>query len=68
MPPDPYRPQDRNMTAGGAVDPGLVLWLLESVGLSSSEVARGLEREAGLAGGSGDMRDVVAGVDRDDPA
>ena len=57
-------------TRAGSVDPGLVLWLLQSGGLSSGEVARGLEREAGLAGlagGSGDMRDVVAGVDRDDP-
>ncbi len=56
-------------TRAGSVDPGLVLWLLQSGGLSLGEVARGLERDAGLAGlagGPGDMRDVVAGVDRGD--
>ena len=54
----------------GSVDPGLVLWLLQHGHLSLSEVAHGLEHNAGLAGlagGSGDMRDVVAGVARDDP-
>ena len=57
-------------TRAGSVDPGLVLWLLQQGHLSLSEVAHGLEHEAGLAGltgGSGDMRDVVAGVERGDP-
>lgn len=57
-------------TRAGSVDPGLVLWLLQYGDLSLSEVAHGLEHEAGLAGltgGSGDMRDVVTGVERGDP-
>lgn len=56
-------------TRAGSVDPGLVLWLLQSGGLSLGEVAHGLEFDAGLAGlagGTGDMRDVVAGVERGD--
>ena len=58
-------------TRAGSVDPGLVLWLLQHGELSLGDVAHGLEHDAGLAGlagGSGDMRDVVAGVERDDPA
>lgn len=50
-------------TRAGAVDPGLVLWLLTDAGLSASDVRDGLERHgglAGLAGGTGDMRDVLA--------
>lgn len=49
-------------TRAGAVDPGLLLWLLTHGGLDAGEVAEGLERHAGLAGfaGSGDMRDVLA--------
>ena len=57
-------------TRAGSVDPGLVLWLLQQDHLSLSEVAYGLEHDAGLAGltgGSGDMRQVVAGVERGDP-
>ena len=57
-------------TRAGSVDPGLVLWLLQHGDLSLGEVAHGLEHEAGLAGltgGSGDMRDVVAGVEQGDP-
>lgn len=57
-------------TRAGSVDPGLVLWLLQQGGLTLAEVSHGLEHDAGLAGlagGSGDMRDVVAGVDRGDP-
>lgn len=56
-------------TRSGSVDPGLVLWLLQQGGLSPEAVAHGLEHDAGLAGlsgGSGDMRDVVAGVARHD--
>jgi len=58
-------------TRAGSVDPGLVLWLLQHGGVDIDEVADGLEHHAGLAGlagGSGDMRDVVAGLDRGDPA
>ncbi len=58
-------------TRPGSVDPGLVLWLLQQGGLAVEEVAFGLEHRAGLAGlagGSGDMRDVMASADRGDPA
>ena len=57
-------------TRAGSVDPGLVLWLLQHGELSLDAVAHGLEHDAGLAGlvgGTGDMRDVVAGVHDDDP-
>ena len=57
-------------TRAGSVDPGLVLWLLQHGHLSLDEVAHGLEHDAGLAGlagGSGDMRDIVAGAERGDP-
>ena len=57
-------------TRAGSVDPGLVLWLLQHGELSLGDVAYHLEHNAGLAGlagGPGDMRDVVAGVDRGDP-
>lgn len=50
-------------TRSGAVDPGLVLWLLTQRGLDAATVRDGLEHHsglAGLAGGSGDMRDVLA--------
>ncbi|MGH9083916.1 MAG: acetate/propionate family kinase [Acidimicrobiales bacterium] len=49
-------------TRSGAVDPGLLLWLLTDAGLQPGEVAQGLERESGLAGlsGDGDMRHVLA--------
>ena len=57
-------------TRAGSVDPGLMLWLLQHGGLSVSELADGLEHDAGLAGlagGSGDMRQVITGVERGDP-
>lgn len=47
----------------GSVDPGLLLWLLTEGGLSATEVAEELRSAsgmAGLTGGSGDMRDVLA--------
>lgn len=49
-------------TRSGAVDPGLILWLLTDAGLDAAMVTDGLEHHAGLAGiagGSGDMRDVL---------
>jgi len=54
-------------TRSGSVDPGLLLWLLRHSGLSVDEVASGLEERsglAGLAGGTGDMREVLAAVAR----
>lgn len=56
-------------TRAGAVDPGLLLWLLTHGGLDAGEVAEGLQRHAGLSGlaQSGDMRDVLGARDRGDP-
>ena len=51
-------------TRSGSVDPGLLLWLAEHAGLSVAEISDGLHRGSGLAGlsgGSGDMREVLAG-------
>jgi acetate kinase len=56
-------------TRSGSVDPGLLVWLLRDGRLSVAELGDGLERSsglAGLAGGSGDMRDVQAAADRGD--
>ena len=49
-------------TRSGAVDPGLVLWLVEHGGLSAHEVAEGIDRRGGLLGlaGTKDMREVLA--------
>ena len=58
-------------TRAGSVDPGLVVWLIEQAGLHPEEVSRGLEQESGLAGlsgGSGDMREVVAAANDGDEA
>ena len=55
----------------GSVDPGLLLWLLQHGGLTPNELADGLYREGGLkgvAGGSGDMRDIIARADTGDAA
>ena len=48
-------------TRSGSVDPGLLLWLLESTGLSEREIAGALEHESGLYGlcGHSDMRAVL---------
>jgi acetate kinase len=49
-------------TRSGSVDPGLVLWLEEHVGMPASELAAALEHRSGLLGltGSADMREVLA--------
>lgn len=49
-------------TRSGSVEPGLVLWLVMHGGLEVAEVERALRQEsglAGLAGGSGDLREVL---------
>ncbi len=56
-------------TRSGSVDPGLVLWVERNHGLSAADVEEALEHEsglAGLAGGSGDLRDVLAAMDAGD--
>jgi len=50
-------------TRTGSVDPGLVLWLQQHAGIDTDRLSHVLEFEsglAGLAGGSGDMREVLA--------
>ncbi len=52
-------------TRSGSVDPGLVLWLLEHVGMPPAEMAMALDHRSGLLGlaGTADMRDVLARAD-----
>ena len=53
-------------TRSGSVDPGLLLWLERRRGISPDLLDHALEHEsglAGLAGGSGDMRELLAAVD-----
>lgn len=57
-------------TRSGSVDPGMVLWLVNEAGLDAADVERALRSESGLAGlsgGSGDMREVMAGIAAGDP-
>jgi acetate kinase len=57
-------------TRSGSVDPGLLLWLLTDGGLTVEALAEGLRSHAGLAGlagGSGDMREVLERRDAGDP-
>lgn len=52
----------------GAVDPGMLLWLLEDTRLSRDELSEGLTRRSGLlglSGRSGDTRDLVAAAPHD---
>lgn len=48
-------------TRSGTVDPGLLLWLEEHVGMPPSELASALEHRSGLLGltGTGDMRSIL---------
>ena len=57
-------------TRSGSVDPGLLLHLLRAPGCSTEALSELLNRRsglAGLAGGTGDLRDVLAGRERGDP-
>ncbi|HEY6056675.1 MAG TPA: acetate/propionate family kinase, partial [Candidatus Limnocylindrales bacterium] len=49
-------------TRAGSVDPGLVLWLEEHVGMPPAELASTLEHRSGLLGlaGTADMRAIIA--------
>lgn len=57
-------------TRSGSVDPGLVLWLEEHVGLPPAELAATLEHRSGLLGlgGTGDMRAILAAENAGDAA
>lgn len=55
-------------TRPGSVDPGAVVWALRQ-GLDAAHLEHALERESGLlglSGRSGDLREVMAGVDEGD--
>ncbi len=56
-------------TRSGSVDPGLLLWLQTSGGLSADEIGDALEHRSGLLAlsrRSGDLREVVAGLEGGD--
>jgi acetate kinase len=56
-------------TRAGSIDPGLLLWVQRHGEIGPEEMERALDREAGLlalSGRSGDMREVLAGVDAGD--
>jgi acetate kinase len=58
-------------TRSGSVDPGLMLWLQTSGGITAEELGEALEHDSGLLGlssRSGDLREVLAGVERGDEA
>jgi acetate kinase len=57
-------------TRSGSVDPGLVLWLAEHVGMPPAELAATLESRSGLLGlaGTADMREILAGADQGKPS
>jgi acetate kinase len=48
----------------------MLLWLQRAAGMPADELADGLENRSGLQGlaGSKDMRDILAGADREEPA
>src|SRR5437867_10141793 len=56
-------------TRSGTVDPGLVLWLEEHVGMPASELASTLEHRSGLLGltGTADMKAILRSEARGDP-
>lgn len=57
-------------TRSGSVDPGLVLWLIRSRGISPEAVEHGLEHESGLLGlsGTSDMRELLGRIENDGAA
>jgi len=56
-------------TRSGSVDPGLVLWLEQHIGMPPAELAAALEYRGGLLGlaGTADMREVLAAGEQGDP-
>jgi acetate kinase len=56
-------------TRPGSVDPGMLVWLQRHAGLTADALDDALEHRSGLAGltgGSGDMRELLAAVDDGD--
>ncbi|HET7054269.1 MAG TPA: acetate/propionate family kinase [Solirubrobacterales bacterium] len=56
-------------TRSGSVDPGLLLWVQRHGEIGAAEMEQALDRESGLlalSGRSGDMREIVAGVEEGD--
>ena len=56
-------------TRSGSVDPGLLLWVQRHGGIDAEEMEQALDRESGLlalSGRSGDMREIVAGIEAGD--
>jgi len=55
-------------TRSGTVDPGLVLWLQEHVGMPAAELAATLEHRSGLQAlaGTADMKEVVSRMESGD--
>ncbi len=56
-------------TRSGTVDPGLILWLVNEVGMTTTEVGDALEHHSGLSAlaGTPDMAAVVTGTAAGDP-
>jgi acetate kinase len=56
-------------TRSGSVDPGLILWLEEHVGMPPSELASALEHRSGLLGlaGNDDLKAILGAEARGDP-
>jgi len=56
-------------TRSGSVDPGLMVWLEQHVGMPPAELASTLEHRSGLLGlaGSADLAAVLAAEDAGDP-
>lgn len=58
-------------TRSGSIDPGLLLWLLEHGGVSVEALGEALEHRSGvkgLSGTTGDLREVLTGLERGDAA
>jgi acetate kinase len=56
-------------TRPGLLDPGMLIWLQRHAGMTADELDDALEHRAGLAGlsgGSGDMRELLAAADGGD--
>ena len=56
-------------TRSGTVDPGLVLWLADNVGMPPAELAATLEHRSGLLGlaGTADMREILDAAGAGEP-